>query len=81
MLLNEVHICRRKFTNFINAFSTEFFLNYAKVLERMEQEGKLNGGNRLIPFYTNPHVLVPIVSAVICTAALTVCLLMIVKRK
>lgn len=59
----------------------DFFLNYAKVLERVEMEERLNGGNNVVPFYADPHVLVPIVSAVICTFAVAVCVLILFRRK
>ncbi|ODM92162.1 Down syndrome cell adhesion molecule-like protein Dscam2 [Orchesella cincta] len=57
----------------------DFFTNYAKVLERVEKEVGMNGS--YVSLYTDPHVLVPIVSALICTFAVAICVLMLIKRK
>ncbi|CAL8129128.1 unnamed protein product [Orchesella dallaii] len=59
--------------------SPDFFTNYAKMSERVEQNEEMNG--RYEPFYTDPHVVVPIVSGVICTFAVAICVLMLVKRR
>ncbi|CAL8129109.1 unnamed protein product [Orchesella dallaii] len=58
---------------------SDFFTNYAKVLERVEEEVRMNGS--YVSLYTDPHVLVPIVSAIICPFAVAICALMLIKRK
>ncbi|CAG7820270.1 unnamed protein product, partial [Allacma fusca] len=55
----------------------EFFANYGKVLERTEE--RETSSSEI--FYTDPHVVVPIVSAVICTCAVAVCILIVFKRR
>lgn len=55
-------------------FFAEFFANYGKVMERTEER---SNGTSIV----DPHVIVPIVSAVICTCAIAVCILIVYKRR
>jgi len=55
----------------------DFFTNYGKVLGRTEELWNDSSASA----FTNPHVFVPIVSAVVCTCALAVCVLILVRRR
>ena len=48
------------------------------MLERIEEQASSGSSEG---FYVDPHVVVPIVSAVICTCAVAVCVLIVFKRR
>ncbi|XP_035702797.1 Down syndrome cell adhesion molecule-like protein Dscam2 isoform X2 [Folsomia candida] len=57
--------------------SPEFFTNYEKLMQNNGDQSVVSGSALL----SDPHIIVPIISACICTVAVIICIFIVVKRK
>lgn len=55
----------------------EFFTNY----DKLTQNGIERTDDGFGSAFTDPHIIVPVISAIICLTAFIICILIVVKRK